>query len=174
MTRITSEWEYFRSKKKPPTLEMTQQSTTSHINKKRWGNRRFNLFCDAEFYPSKCQTAANIKQPRQPFRLQQNATNTAKFLNNQPRVIATIRNMWHVMIFQGTVHRSNSGGGFASLIVASFIREGCCCWGGHDTGLNFKLIHGFDCRRVVLRCSYVLFGEWQCTRGELSFCVTWP
>jgi hypothetical protein len=138
MTRITLEWEYFRSKKKLPTLEITQQSTTSHSNKKRWGNYWFDHFCDVEFHLSECETAANIKQPRQPFRLQQNATNTAKFLNNQPLVIETIRNMWHVMIFQGTVHRSNSGGGFASLIVASsFVREGCCCWGGHYSGLNF-------------------------------------
>jgi hypothetical protein len=68
---------------------------------------------------------------------QQNATKTAKFLNNQPLVMEWIRNMWHAMIFQGTVHRSNSGGGFATLIVASFVREGCCWWGGHDTGLIF-------------------------------------
>jgi hypothetical protein len=40
-TRITLEWEYFCSKKKPPTLEMTQQSTTSHSNKKMWGNHWF-------------------------------------------------------------------------------------------------------------------------------------
>jgi hypothetical protein len=73
-----------------------------------------SFFCNAKFHPLECQTAENIKQPQQPFWLQQNATNTAKFLNNQPLVvIETIRNMWHVMIFQGTVHRSNSSGSFA-------------------------------------------------------------
>jgi hypothetical protein len=43
-----------------------------------------------------------------------------------PLVIERIRNMWHVMIFQGTLHRSNIGGGFASLIVDSFVSESCC------------------------------------------------
>jgi hypothetical protein len=48
---------------KPPTLEMTQQSTNSHSNKKRWGNCQLDHFCDIEFHPSECQAAANIKQP---------------------------------------------------------------------------------------------------------------